>query len=114
MRLRGQIAAEESESPPSLSSHDQDIQSYEDEDLGSCGDSMSLSVDDPQSDDDCALFFNDNVCQGANDCYCIQDDGHALMQYPELEYEFEAQPQGLSDDELDSLNDEQSQNTPAA
>ena len=36
------------------------------------------------------------------------------MQYPELEYEFEAQPQDLSDDELDSLNDEQCQNTPAA
>ena len=108
---QGQIAAEESESPPSLSSHDQDIQSYEDEDLGSCGDSISLSVDDPQSDDDCASFFNDG---GANDCYCVQDDGYALMQYPELEYEFEAQPQDLSDDELDSLNDEQSQNTSAA
>lgn len=35
------------------------------------------------------------------------------MQYPELEYEFEAQPQDLSDDELESLNDEQSQNIPA-
>ena len=107
---QGQIAAEESESPLSLSNHDQDIQLYEDEDLRSCGVSISLSVDDLQSDDDCALFFYDDICQGTNDC-CVQDDGYALMQYPELEYEFEAQPQGLSDDELDSLNDEVSKYT---
>ena len=41
-----------------------------------------------------------------------QDDGNAVMQYPKLEYEFEAQPENLSDDEPESVNDEQSPNTP--
>ena len=78
-RRQGQIAAEEfePESPPSHSS--QDItESYEHEDLGSCGDNISLSVD-PQSEDNCASFLIDDVCQGANDCYYVQDGDNVLM-----------------------------------
>ena len=106
-RCEGHGSPEHDSTKSSSGRQSEEIQSYEDEDL-------YLPADDQQDHEgDCISTFNTDADTCNDDCYYVQDDGNALMQYPELEYDFEPPPQDLSDDEPESPNDEQSQNTAA-
>ena len=86
------------------------------EDLGLCDDIPVDPVNDYMSNGDDDLLDADDDCLGANspnNVYDMHTEGNVLMQYPDMEDEFEEQSQDLSDSEAESCpTDEQPEATP--